>query len=138
MPFVRSLSASLPVRHGMPGGGDSVSGRIGPGMRCPEACPIVASSWTPDTTVRTSDGRGLRTFRHRAWVQLVTTGGSRCWSRLGWLKASMRITVLSGQGQDVQAAWVAVAGWPGAWWDARRWRCPPLGRRRPDLVRTIG
>jgi len=44
----------------------------------------------------------------------------------------MRIAVLSGQGQNVQA----VAGWPDAWSDAGRWRCPPLGRRRPDRVRT--
>jgi hypothetical protein len=27
----------------------------------------------------------------------------------------MRIAVLSGQGPDVQAAWIAVAGWPGGW-----------------------
>jgi hypothetical protein len=36
----------------------------------------------------------------------------------------------------VDAAWLAVAGWPDAWSDAGRWRCPPLRRRRPDRVRT--
>jgi hypothetical protein len=33
---------------------------------------------------------------------------------------------------------LAVVGWPSAWSDAGRWRCPPLGRRCPDRVRTIG
>src|SRR5215218_6563002 len=48
----------------------------------------------------------------------------------------MRIAVLSGQGQDVQAARLAVAGWAGGWADAERWRCPPLGRRPPDRAPT--
>jgi hypothetical protein len=33
------------------------------------------------------------------------------------------LAVLSGQGQDVQTAWLAVAGWPDEWSDAGRWRC---------------
>jgi len=45
---------------------------------------------------------------------------------------------LSGQSQNEQAAWLAVAGWLGAWSGAGRWRCPPLGRRRPDRSVPIG
>jgi hypothetical protein len=30
----------------------------------------------------------------------------------------------------------STAGWPGGWADAGRWRCPPLGRGRPDWVQT--
>ena len=78
----------------------------------------------------------MRTFRHRAGVQVVTMGGSRCWERLRLAEGSRRIVVLSGHGQDERAAWLAVAGWPGAWSDAGRWRCPPLGRHSPDRVRT--
>jgi hypothetical protein len=42
VPFVCSLSASLPVRHGVPGGVDGVRPDT-TGRRCPNACPIVAS-----------------------------------------------------------------------------------------------
>ena len=114
----------------------TVSGRIRRGRRCPEGCPIVASIVDAGhDRVDIGRGPGLRTFRHRAGVQVVTMGGSRCWERLRLAEGSRRIVVLSGHGQDERAAWLAVAGWPGAWSDAGRWRCPLLGRRRPDRVR---
>jgi hypothetical protein len=78
VPFVRSLSASLPVRVACRVEW-TVSGQMRSGMRCPEGCPIVAS--IVDAGHDRADigrGPGLRTFRHRAWVQ-VMTGGSGCW-----------------------------------------------------------
>ena len=114
----------------------TMSGRIRRGRRCPEGCPIVVSIVDAGhDRVDIGRGPGLRTFRHRAGVQVVTMGGSRCWERLRLAEGSRRIVVLSGHGQDERAAWLAVAGWPGAWSDAGRWRCPLLGRRRPDRVR---
>jgi hypothetical protein len=86
--------------------------------------------------------RGHRTGTRLADVPASSMGAGGHDGRVPMLAAarvaegSMRIAVLSGQGQDVQAAWLAVAGWPDAWSDAGRWRCPPLGRRRPDRVRT--
>jgi hypothetical protein len=114
-----------------------VSGRIRRGRRCPEGCPIVASIVDAGhDRVDVGRGPGLRPFGHRAWVQVVTPGGSPVLVAAGVSRRSMRIAVLFGQGQDERAAWLAVAGWPGAWSDAGRWRCLPLGRRCPDRVRT--
>jgi hypothetical protein len=59
-------------------------------------------------------------------------------ARLGLAEGGHAHCRLSGQGQDEQAAWLAVAGWLGAWSGAGRWRCPPLGRRRPDRSVPIG
>ena len=117
----------------------TVSGRIRRGRRCPEACPIGVS--IVDAGHDRADigrGPGLRTFRHRAWdagghdgrVPMLVA------AEVGRREHAHCRPVLSGQGQDVDAAWLAVAGWPDAWSDAGRWRCPPLGRRRPDWVRT--
>jgi hypothetical protein len=103
VPFVRSLSASLLVRHGVPGGGDGVR---------------------PDTTGHAVSGRlsdrgvhcGLRTrprghgdqacgrsgIEHGCrWSRRVGPGAGDGW---GWPKASMRIPVLAGQG----------GGWSGS------------------------
>jgi hypothetical protein len=118
--------------------GWTVSGQIRPGRRCPKACPIVASMWTPDMTARTSDrdqACGRSGIEHgRRWSRrTVPDAGS------GWVaEGSIRIAVLSGQGQDVQAAWLAVASWPGAWSDAGRWRCPPRGAAVRMGSRPIG
>ena len=121
----RLLSASLLVRHGVPGGGDGVR----------KAVRSWRPLWTPDTTAWTLDGdRACGRFGIEQG-QVVTMGGSRCWEQLRLAEGSRRIVVLSGHGQDERAAWLAVAGWPGAWSDAGRWRCPLLGRRRPDRVR---
>ena len=125
---VRSLSASLPVHHGVPGGVDGVRPDR-PDMRCPEGCPIVAS--IVDAGHDRADigrGPGLRRsgIEHgRRWSLRTGPDAGNGW---GWPKASMAQCrpVLSGQGQDVQVAWLAVAGWPEAWSDAGRWRCPPL------------
>src|SRR5215216_5546266 len=65
------------------------------------------------------------------------TGGSQCaGSGWGWPKATMRIALLSGHGQDEQAT--SVVSWLGAWSDALRWRCPPLDARRPVASVAIG
>ena len=115
----------------------TVSGRIRRGGRCPEACPIGVS--IVDAGYDRADigrGPGLRMLRHRAWGAGGHDGRVPMLVAAGVAEGSMHIAVLSGQGQDVQAAWLAVAGWPDAWSDARRWRCPPLGRRRPDRVQT--
>jgi hypothetical protein len=115
------LSASLPVRLACPVEG-TVSGRTRPGMRCPEPVRSWRPSWTPTRP------RGHRTGSRLADVP----------ARLGLAEGGHAHCRLSGQGQDEQAAWLAVAGWLGAWSGAGRWRCPPLGRRRPDRSVPIG
>jgi hypothetical protein len=130
--FVRSLSASLPVQLACRVEW-TVSGRIRPGMRCPEGCPIVASMWTPDTTARTSDGDqacGRSGIEHGC--RWSCRAGPAAGSGWGWPKGACALPACPVRA----AAWIAVAGWPGAWADAGRWRCPPLGRRRPDRVQT--
>jgi hypothetical protein len=60
-----------------------VSGRTRRGRRCPETVRSWRPAWTLDTTARTSDGGpGFGTFRHRAQVQVVMTGGPDAGS--GW------------------------------------------------------
>jgi hypothetical protein len=78
VPFVRSLPASLPVRLACRVEG-TVSGRIRRGMRCPEGCPIVASIVDAGHDRVDMDGTRLADVRDRAWVQVVTPGGSRRW-----------------------------------------------------------
>ena len=123
-PFPLSVASGWPWRAGG-------SGRTRRGERCPDGCPIVASIVDAGHD-RADSGTepGLRTFciehGYRWPRRTAPDAGS----------GTMRITVLSGQGQDVQAAWLAVAGWSGAWPDAGCWEVPPLGRRRPDQVQT--
>ena len=85
-----------------------------------------------------SDGgahRGRRTRPRGHWTGTRLTDVP---ARLGLAEGGHAHCRLSGQGQDEQAAWLAVAGWLGAWSGAGRWRCPPLGRRRPDRSVPIG
>jgi hypothetical protein len=113
----------------------TVSGRIDRTCGVRKAVRSWRPWWTPDTTARTSDGTRLAEVPASSMGAGVTTDGPDAGS--GWVaEGSIRIAVLSGQGHDVQAAWLVVAGWPDAWSDAGRWRCPPLSRRRPDGVRT--
>ena len=132
VPFVCSLSASLLVRHGVPGGGDgvrpdttghAVSGRLSDrGVHCGRR------------TRPRGHGRGpaLRTFGHRAWVQVVTAVSPGAGSGWGCPKASMRIVVLSGHDPDERAA-----VWP---WSAGHVHGRTLGgggvRRSAVAVRT--
>jgi hypothetical protein len=137
VPFVRSPVRIASGSAGVPGGGDGVrpdtTGQAGVRKAVRSWRPL----WTPDTTAWTLDADqacGRSGIEHGCrWSRRVGPGAGSCW---GWPKASMCIVVLSGQGQDGRAAWLAVAGWPGAWSDAGRWRCPPLGRRCPDRVHT--
>ena len=115
------LSASHPVRLACPVEG-TVSGRTRPGMRCPEPVRSWRPSWTPDTAAWTLDGD--QAGGRFGTAGLAEGGHAHC--------------RLSGQSQDEQAAWLAVAGWLGAWSGAGRRRCPPLGRRRPDWSVPIG
>jgi hypothetical protein len=123
VPFVRSLSTLLPVRHGVSGGVDGVRKAV--------------RSWRPsgtlDATAPTLDGTRLADAPAlstgagsdvRAIPVLVAAGGGR-------RRACACRSVRSGPGREV-----CCAGWPSAWSDAGRWRCPPLGRRRPDRVQT--
>jgi hypothetical protein len=70
------------------------------------------------TRPRTSDGTRLVDVPASSMGAGGHDGRPDASSGWDWPKASMRIAVLSGQGQDVQAAWLAVAGWPEAWSDA--------------------
>jgi hypothetical protein len=88
VPFVRCLSASLPVRHGVPGGVDGVRPDR-PDMRCPEGCPIVAS--TVDAGHDRADiGRdqacGRSGIEHgRRWPRRTGPGAGSGW---GWPKGA--------------------------------------------------
>jgi hypothetical protein len=116
MPFVRSLSASLPVRHGVPGGVDGVRpDRPACGVRRLSDRGVHRGR---RTRPRTSDGTRLVDVPASSMGAGGHDGRPDASSGWDWPKASMRIAVLSGQGQDVQAAWLAVAGWPEAWSDA--------------------
>jgi hypothetical protein len=92
-------------------------------------------SWTPDTTARTSDGDqacGRSGIEHGCrWSRRTGPDAGSGW---GWPKGACALP--SCPVRDVDAAWLAVAGWPEAWSVAGRWRCPPLRRRRPDGVCT--
>ena len=96
------LSALLPVRLACPMEG-TVSGRTRPGMRCPEPVRSWRPSWTPDTAAWTLDGD--QAGGRFGTAGLAEGGHAHC--------------RLSGQSQDEQAAWLAVAGWLGAW--SARW-----------------
>jgi len=96
------LSASHPVRLACPVEG-TVSGRTRPGMRCPEPVRSWRPSWTPDTAAWTLDGD--QAGGRFGTAGLAEGGHAHC--------------RLSGQSQDEQAAWLAVAGWLGAW--SARW-----------------
>jgi hypothetical protein len=92
-------------------------------------------SWTPDTTARTSDGTGWRTFRHPASAQVVTTGGPDAGS--GWLSKGAS-ALPSG---PVRARTCRPRGW--SWPAAQRHgrtlgagSVRRLGRRCPDRVQT--
>jgi hypothetical protein len=115
VPFVCSLSASLLVCHGVPGGVDGVRPDT-TGRAVSEACPIGVS--IVDAGHDRADigrGLGLRTFRHRAWgagghdgrVPMLVA------AEVGRREHAHCCPVLSGQGQDVDAAWLAVAGLTG-------------------------
>jgi hypothetical protein len=115
-----------------------VSGGIRRGRRCPEGCPIVASivdaghdrvddAGHDRVDMDGDQACGRSGIEHGCrWSRRVGPGAGSGW---GWPKASMRIVVLSGHGQDERAAWLAVVGWPGAWSDAGRLSsCPVMAR----------
>jgi hypothetical protein len=127
------LSASLPVRHGVPGGVDGVRPDR-PDMRCPEACPIVAS--IVDAGHDRADigrGPGLRRsgIEHgRRWSLRTGPDAGSGWR---WPKASMAQCrpVLS---CPVRAMTCRSRGWP---WPAGQRHGRTLGargvRRLPPL-----
>jgi hypothetical protein len=122
VPFVRS-----PVRFafgsaGVSGGGDGVR---------PDTAGACAVRNLSDRGVHR--GRRTRARGHWTGTRLADVP-----ARLGLAEGGHAHCRLSGQGQDEQAAWLAVAGWLGAWSGAGRWKCPPLGRRRPDRSVPIG
>lgn len=135
--FVRSLSASRPVGmawlvEGMVSGAYDRAGGVRKAVR--SWCPL----WTPDRTARTADGGqacGGSGIEHG--VQVVMTGGSWRWSRLGLAEGEHVHcgSVRSGPGRvgRVVGRSRLIRGRVGRW---ARWRCPPLGRRRPDRVQT--
>jgi hypothetical protein len=134
VPFVRSLSASLPVHHGVPGGVDGVR---------TDTTGQAVSERLSDRGVH--GGRRTRPRGHRTGTRLaavpasstgagVTTDGSRCWERLGLPKGACALpfcSVRSGAGT------CRPRGWP---WPAARTHGRTQGaggvRRRPDRVRT--
>jgi hypothetical protein len=123
-------------RHGVPVGVDGVR---------PDTTGQAVSETLSDRGVhggRRTRPRGHRTGTRLADVPASSTGAGGHDGQVPMLIAArgaegnIRIAVLSGQGEGVQAAWLAVTSWPDAWSDAGCWRCPPLSRRRPDGVHT--
>jgi hypothetical protein len=79
VPFVRSPVRIASGSAGVPGGGDGVRPDTA-GHALSGTCPIVASIvGAGHGRVDIGRGPGLRTFGHRAGVQMVTPDGSRRW-----------------------------------------------------------
>ena len=126
-PFPVRVASGLPWRAGWsgrcPAGHDGAGG-----VRNLSDHGDQRGRW--DTTARTSDGGpGLGTFRHRARVQVVMTGGPDAGSGWGGRRQACPLPSC-----PVRARTSGPRSWP---WPAGRThvrRCPPLGRRRPDRV----
>ena len=136
VPFVRSPVRIASGSAGVPGGGDgvrpdttgqAVSGRLSDhGVHC-------GRRTRPRGHLDGDQACGRSGIEHgRRWSRRTGPGAGSGW---GWRSEHVHYRpVRSGPGW---AGSVVVRGrLAGAWSDAGRWKCPPLGRRCPDWVRT--